>query len=127
MNLGLLAASENCEEGSNRGVLVYGRESFIIVFPPSLGKALGTESCLVKAIVLGAEDLARFDNFCIPWTWNEIPGLILHNRVVLFLHGELPLLGILGFHCLLMISWPFPIPFQYCLKCSSNLTTGWPI
>jgi hypothetical protein len=27
----------------------------------------------------------------------------------------------------LMISWPFPIPFQYYLKCSRNSTTGWPI
>jgi hypothetical protein len=127
MDRGILAASNNCEEGSNESVLGDWSESFVIVFPPSLGKAFCTEAGFVENIVFGAENSARFNHFWIPWAWNEILGLILHDRVVLFLHGELKLLGILGFHCLAMVSWPFPIPFQYCLKCSGNSTTGWPI
>src|SRR5271154_3347778 len=79
MDRGLPATGKNGKEGSNGGVLCHRGESFVIVFPPSLGEALGTESCLVEAVVFGAEYPARFDSFCFPRAWNEIPGLILHD------------------------------------------------
>ena len=103
MDFGLLAASEEGNEGSDGCVLGNWGESFVVVFPPSLGEAFGAESCFVHAVIFGAENPARFDDFRILWARDQGPGLILHDGIVLLFHGELPLLGILRFHCLLII------------------------
>ena len=52
MDLGVLATYKESKEGTNRGLLRYGCEGFVIVFPPSLGEAFSTEAGFVKATVL---------------------------------------------------------------------------
>ena len=80
MDLVVFTTSEECEESADRRVLGDGCESFVVVFPPSLGEAFGAKAGFVEVVgVLNLENPARFDDFCILRTRDEGPGVILHD------------------------------------------------
>jgi len=73
-----------------------------------------TETCFGEAAILDTENPKRFDDFRIFRTRNKSPGIVLHDRIVLFLHSLLPLFGIVRCHGFTIISRPFSVPFDYC-------------
>src|SRR5579859_7874818 len=127
VDLVVFTTSEECEESADRRVLGDWCESFVVVFPPSLGETFGAKTSLVEVVdVLDLENPTRFDDFRILGARDESPSIILHNGVVLLLHGDLPLFGVFGSHCFTIIAWPFPIAFDDCFECFSDQASGAP-
>src|SRR5579859_44548 len=127
VDLVVFTTSEECEESADRRVLGDGCESFVVVFPPSLGETFGAKTSLVEVVdVLDLENPTRFDDFRILGARDESPSIILHNGVVFLLHGDLPLFCIRCLHGLIIISWPFPIPLDSGLECFGDQASGAP-
>src|SRR5579859_3170656 len=80
VDLVVFATSKESKESAYRCVLGDGCESFVVVFPPSLGETFGTKTSLVEVVdVLDLENPMRFDDFRILRTRDEGPGVILHD------------------------------------------------
>src|SRR5579859_516980 len=66
VDAGVFVTSEESEESVDRRVLGDGCESFVVVFPPSLGETFGAKVSFVEVVdILDVENPTRFDDFRI--------------------------------------------------------------
>ena len=93
--MGVASSSRSEAWGCDRSVSGYRCKGFFIIYSFFLWEVTGHESCFIflyTAIcsMLDLVDLVGSYNRLPFWSWDNIPNIILHDRLILFDHSILP-------------------------------------